>query len=283
MASIAGQNLLTTKRRPKDSDNRRILLGHHFRPGKLVDTFMKVLVPIKRVVDPYAKVRPLADGSGVDSTGAKFEINPFDEIAVEEAVRQKERGTVTEIVVVSIGTSASEEQLRKALAIGADRAILIETDAVLDSPGVASLLKEVVNAENPQVVLMGKQATDDDNNQAGQMLAAKLGWGQATFAAKVDLGSSASVTRETDTGEQTLELSYPCVITTDLRLNEPRYVALPGIIKARSKPLEKRAPSSTPSPKTRTTKVELPAARPPGRKVGSVEELANAIKERGAL
>lgn len=283
MASIAGQNLPTTKRRPKDSDNRRILLGHHIRPGKLVDTFMKVLVPIKRVVDPYAKVRPLADGSGVDSTGAKFEINPFDEIAVEEAVRQKERGTVTEIVVVSIGTSASEEQLRKALAIGADRAILIETDAVLDSPGVASLLKEVVNAENPQVVLMGKQATDDDNNQAGQMLAAKLGWGQATFAAKVDLGSSASVTRETDTGEQTLELSYPCVITTDLRLNEPRYVALPGIIKARSKPLEKRAPSSIPSPKTRTTKVELPAARPPGRKVGSVEELANAIKERGAL
>lgn len=244
---------------------------------------MKVLVPIKRVVDPYAKVRPLADGSGVDTTGAKFEINPFDEIAVEEAVRQKEKGAVSEIVVVSIGTSASEEQLRKALAIGADRAILVETDAILDSPGIASLLKEVVDAEQPQLVMMGKQATDDDNNQAGQMLAAKLGWGQATFAAKVELGASATVTRETDTGEQTLQLPYPCLITTDLRLNEPRYVALPGIIKARSKPLEKRAPGSVPTLKTRTVGVELPAARPPGRKVGSVEELASAIKERGAF
>lgn len=252
-------------------------------PGKLVDTFMKVLVPIKRVVDPYAKVRPLADGSGVDTTGAKFEINPFDEIAIEEAVRQKEKGAVTEIVVVSIGTSVSEEQLRKALAIGADRAILVETDAVLDSPGIATLLKEVVEAEQPQVVLMGKQATDDDNNQAGQMLAAKLGWGQATFAAKVELGANATVTRETDTGEQTLSLAYPCLITTDLRLNEPRYVALPGIIKARSKPLEKRAPSTVPAAKTRTVNVELPAARPAGRKVASVEELAAAIKERGAL
>ncbi len=244
---------------------------------------MKVLVPIKRVVDPYAKVRPLSDGSGVDTTGAKFEINPFDEIAVEEAVRQKEKGAVTEIVVVSIGTSSSEEQLRKALAIGADRAILVETDAVLDSPGVATLLQEVVASEQPSIVLMGKQATDDDNNQAGQMLAAKLGWPTATFAAKVELGGNATVTRETDTGEQVLQLPYPCVITTDLRLNEPRYVALPGIIKARSKPLEKRAPSAVPAPKTRTTAVELPPTRPAGRKVGSVQELAAAIKERGAL
>lgn len=244
---------------------------------------MKVLVPIKRVVDPYAKVRPLGDGSGVDTTGAKFEINPFDEIAVEEAVRQKEKGAVTEIVVVSIGTSASEEQLRKALAIGADRAILVEAEAILDSPGVASLLKDVVETEQPQLVLMGKQATDDDNNQAGQMLAAKLGWPTATFAAKVELGANATVTRETDSGEQTLQLPFPCLITTDLRLNEPRYVALPGIIKARSKPLEKRAPGAVPVPKSRTTTVELPAARPAGRKVGSVAELASAIKDRGAL
>jgi electron transfer flavoprotein beta subunit len=148
---------------------------------------------------------------------------------------------------------------------------------------VASLLKEVVEAEQPQIVMMGKQATDDDSNQAGQMLAAKLGWGQATFAAKVELGSNATVVRETDTGEQTVTLAYPCLITTDLRLNEPRYVALPGIIKARSKPLERRAPSVIPATKTKVVSVELPASRPAGRKVASVEELAAAIKERGAL
>lgn len=245
---------------------------------------MKVLVPIKRVVDPYAKVRPLADGTGVDTTGAKFEINPFDEIAVEEAVRLKEKGSVSEIVVVSIGKGECEDQLRKALAIGADRAILIETDAVLDSPAVSSLLKEVVLAESPGMVLMGKQATDDDNNQAGQMLAAKLGWPQATFAAKVDVnGSAVQVTRETDTGEQVVSLPTPCLVTTDLRLNEPRYVALPGIIKARSKPLEKRPATSVQAAKTSVSSVELPPARPAGRKVGSVQELATAIKERGVL
>ncbi|MBI1333717.1 MAG: electron transfer flavoprotein subunit beta/FixA family protein [Armatimonadetes bacterium] len=245
---------------------------------------MKVLVPIKRVVDPYAKVRPLADGSGVDTTGAKFEINPFDEIAVEEAVRLKEKGAATEVVVVSIGKAECEDQLRKALAIGADRAILVETDAVLDSPAVASLLREVVASENPSLVLMGKQATDDDCNQAGQMLAAKLDWPQATFAAKIEVhGSDLHVTRETDSGEQILSLPMPCLVTTDLRLNEPRYVALPGIIKARSKPLEKRAASSVQSPKTRLVGVELPPARPSGRKVGSVAELASAIKERGVL
>lgn len=245
---------------------------------------MKVLVPIKRVVDPYAKVRPLSDGSGVDTTGVKFEINPFDEIAVEEAVRLKERGAVTEIVVVSIGKAECEEQLRKALAIGADRAILMETDAVLDSAGVASILKEAVEAESPNLVLMGKQATDDDCNQAGQMLAAKLGWPQATFAAKIEAnGSSLKVTRETDSGEQTVALPTPAVVTTDLRLNEPRYVALPGIIKARSKPLEKRAVASTPTLKVKLSAVELPPARPAGRKVGSVAELAGAIKERGGF
>ena len=245
---------------------------------------MKVMVPIKRVVDPYAKVRPLADATGVDTSGAKFEINPFDEIAVEEAVRLKESGAATEIVVVSIGKSECEDQLRKALAIGADRAILVETDAQLDSPAVAILLKEVVAAESPDLVLMGKQATDDDCNQAGQMLAAKLGWPQATFAAKVQVsGSSVTVTRETDTGEQVVTLPTPCLVTTDLRLNEPRYVALPGIIKARSKPLDRRPASAVQAAKTTMTRVELPPARPAGRTVGSVAELASAIKERGVL
>ena len=245
---------------------------------------MKILVPIKRVVDPYAKVRPLADGTGVDTSGAKFEINPFDEIAVEEAVRLKEKGVATEIVVVSVGKAECEDQLRKALAIGADRAILVETDALLDSPGVAVLLKDVVQSENPNVVLMGKQATDDDCNQVGQMLAAKLDWPQATFAAKIEgNGGSLKVTRETDSGEQEVSIPTPCIVTTDLRLNEPRYVALPGIIKARSKPLEKRPASSVPSPKTSFVGVELPPARPAGRKVGSVQELAAAIKERGVL
>jgi electron transfer flavoprotein beta subunit len=245
---------------------------------------MKVMVPIKRVVDPYAKVRPLSDGSAVDTTGVKFEINPFDEIAVEEAVRLKERGIATEVVVVSIGRSECEEQLRKALAIGADRAILLETDAVLDSSLVASILKSAVETEAPALVLMGKQATDDDSNQAGQILAAKLKWPIATFAAKVEIsGSTVTVTRETDTGEQVVELSTPAVVTTDLRLNEPRYVALPGIIKARSKPLEKQTVSDVASVKLKTIAVETPAARPAGRKVGSVSELASAIKERGVI
>jgi electron transfer flavoprotein beta subunit len=245
---------------------------------------MKVMVPIKRVVDPYAKVRPLADGSAVDTTGAKFEINPFDEIAVEEAVRLKEKGIATEIVVVSIGKSESEEQLRKALAFGADRAILLETDMVTDSSLIAECLKQIVSTEQPALILMGKQATDDDANQAGQMLAAKLGWPIATFAAKVEVnGTNVSVTRETDTGEQLVELVTPAIITADLRLNEPRYVALPGIIKARSKPLIRQAVTTESSSKVNMTYVELPPSRPVGRKVGNVAELAAAIKERGVL
>ena len=245
---------------------------------------MKVMVPIKRVVDPYAKVRPLADGSAVDTTGAKFEINPFDEIAVEEAVRLKEKGIATEIVVVSIGKSESEEQLRKALAIGADRAILLETDMVTDSSVIAECLKQIVSTEQPTLILMGKQATDDDANQAGQMLAAKLGWPIATFAAKVEVnGTNVSVTRETDTGEQVVELVTPAIITTDLRLNEPRYVALPGIIKARSKPLIRQSVTTESSSKVNMTHVEFPPSRPVGRKVGNVAELAAAIKERGVL
>lgn len=245
---------------------------------------MKILVPLKRVIDPYAKVKPLGDGSGLDLSGVKFDINPFDEIAVEEAVRMKEKDGSHEIIVVSIGTSDSEEQLRKALAIGADRAILIETDHVYDSLGIALELEAVVRAESPDLVLMGKQATDDDNNQAGQMLAARLGWPQATFASKVEAaGTRLQVTRETDSGEEVLELPLPSLVTADLRLNEPRYIALPGIIKARSKPLEKRPASVMSSPKTRTVRYDAPPARAAGRKVNSVDELIVALQEKGAL
>ncbi len=245
---------------------------------------MKILVPVKRVVDPYAKVRPLADGSGIDTTGVKFEINPFDEIAVEEAVRLREKDPSIEITVVSIGKGECEEQLRKALAMGADKAVLIETDAEYDSLAIAKELATLVRELEPDVVLMGKQATDDDCNQAGQMLAAKLDWPQATFASKVDLtGRGLRVTRETDSGDETVELDFPCLVTTDLRLNEPRYIALPGIIKARSKPLEKRAPSEAPTVKTRTTKYSSPPARAAGRKLSSVDELVAVLKERGAL
>jgi electron transfer flavoprotein alpha subunit len=227
---------------------------------------MTILVPVKRVVDPYAKVKPLADGSGLDTAGVKFEINPFDEIALEEAVRIREKDASVTVVAISIGGAECEEQLRKALAIGADKAILIETSETYDSPSVAKELEAAVREINPDIILMGKQATDDDCNQAGQMLAARLDWPQATFASKIELGSgSVKVTRETDTGEETLEVLTPCLITADLRLNEPRYVALPGIIKARSKPLEKRPAKTTPQPKTRRVKLEPAPSRSAGR------------------
>lgn len=245
---------------------------------------MIILVPVKRVVDPYARVKPLADGSGIDTSGVKFEINPFDEIALEEAVRHKERDPSITVLAVSIGASECEEQLRKALAMGADRAILVETSEAYDSLGVAIELKAVAQAENADVILMGKQATDDDNNQAAQMLAAKLGWPQATFAAKVEFaGRTAKVTRETDAGEETLELDLPAVITSDLRLNEPRYIALPGIIKARSKPLDRRSPSAPSQPKVRRLRVEATPPRAAGRKVGSVDELVAELKAKGVL
>jgi len=245
---------------------------------------MKILVTIKRVVDPYTKVRPTSDGTGVDTTGIKFEINPFDEIAIEEAVRLKEKLGNVEITVVSIGTAASEEQLRKALAIGADKAILIESDGIFDSLYVANELAVLANELSPDLILMGKQATDDDNNQVGQMLAAKLGLGQATFASRITPdGSKILVTRETDDGEETLELSYPCLITADLRLNEPRYVALPGIIKARSKPLERRNATFPASQKTRIIHVESPVGRMAGKKLSNAKELVAALKERGVL
>ena len=245
---------------------------------------MKILVPIKRVVDPYAKVRPLADGSGLDTAGLKFEINPFDEIAVEEAVRQREKLGDVEIVVISIGTAECEEQLRKALAMGADRAILVETNETYDSPAVAEELARQTREIQPDLILMGKQATDDDNNQAGQMMAAILDYPQATFASKLELTAGhARVTRETDTGEETLELPLPAIVTTDLRLNEPRYIALPGIIKARSKPLERRAPLQTPNLKTRTVRYEPAPTRSAGVRVGSVDELYDALKAKGAV
>lgn len=245
---------------------------------------MKILVPVKRVPDPYAKVRALPDGSGLDLSSIKCEINPFDEIALEEAVRIKERDPSAEVIAVSIGGAECEEQLRKALAIGADSAILIEAPNKFDSTGVAGELAALTGELKPDLILMGKQGTDDDNAQAGPMLAAKLGWPQATFASKVEIGAGkATVTRETDDGSETLELPLPCVITADLRLNEPRYVALPGIIKARSKPLEKRPAATNPTPMTRSLRFEAPPPRAAGRKVGSVDELVAALKERGCL
>lgn len=245
---------------------------------------MTILVPIKRVVDPFAKVRAAADGSGIDAVGAKFEINPFDEIALEEAVRMKEKDPSITVLAVSVGASECEDQLRKALAIGADRAILVETSHVYDSLGIASELKAVAQAESADLILMGKQATDFDSNQVAQMLAAKLDWPQATFASKVSVvGGTATVTRETDLGEETWELPLPCVITADLRLNEPRYIALPGIIKARSKPLDKRSPAGSPAPKLVTTGIVSAPARAAGKKVGSVAELVSELKARGVL
>ncbi len=245
---------------------------------------MTILVPVKRVVDPYAKVRPLPDGSGIDTGGVKFEINPFDEIALEEAVRLKEKDASITVLAVSIGGTECEEQLRKALAMGADRAILVDSTHPYDSLGIANELKAVIQTENPDVVLMGKQATDYDTNQVAQMLAAKLDWPQATFASKVDVAAGkATVTRETDSGDETLELPLPCVITADLRLNEPRYIALPGIIRARSKPLDHRAPATSTAPKTRTTRIVAPPARAAGVKVSSAEELVSALRAKGVL
>lgn len=245
---------------------------------------MRILIPVKRVIDPYAKVKPLPDGSGIDLTGVKFEINPFDEIALEEAVRIKERDPSTELLAISIGGPQCEEQLRKALAIGADKAILVETTEAIDSPGVAGELAAWARELRPDLVIMGKQATDDDCNQAAQMLAAKLGWPQATFACEVEIaGSTARVTRETDMGTETLEVNLPAVVTTDLRLNEPRYVALPGIIKARTKPLEKKPPLTTWNLRTRVVAVTAPPARGAGKRVSSVDELVSELKARGVL
>ena len=243
---------------------------------------MKVLVAVKRVVDYNVKVRVKADNTGVDLANVKMSMNPFCEIAVEEAVRLKEKGIASEVVVVSIGPTQAQEQLRTALALGADRGILVEFSEELNSLAVAKLLKAVVDKEQPQLVILGKQSIDSDNNQTGQMLAALTGYAQGTFASKLEInGDKASVTREIDGGLQTLNLSLPAIITTDLRLNEPRYASLPNIMKAKKKPLETSSPDalgvSTASSLT-TVRVEAPAARGVGIKVKSVAELVEKLK-----
>lgn len=248
---------------------------------------MKVLVAIKRVVDYNVKVRPKADGSDVDLNNVKMSLNPFCEIAVEEAVRLKEAGTATEIVAVSIGPKVVQEQLRTALALGADRAVMVETDVEAQPLGVAKLLKAVVDKESPDLIILGKQSIDGDNNQTGQMLAALAGIGQGTFASKVDVADgSVNVTREVDGGLQTVALKLPAVVTTDLRLNEPRYASLPNIMKAKKKPLDTFSPDDLGVALNATVtqlKVEPPAERQAGIKVESVEELVEKLKNEAKV
>ena len=248
---------------------------------------MKVLVPVKRVVDFNVKVRVKADGSGVDTANVKMSMNPFDEIAVEEAVRLKEKGVATEIVAVSCGLSACQETLRTALAIGADRAVLVESAAELQPLAVAKLLKAVAAKEAPQLVLMGKQAIDDDANQTGQMLAALLDWPQATFASKIDLADGrATVKREIDGGLETVSMPLPAVITVDLRLNEPRYATLPNIMKAKKKPLETMTPAALGvdvTPRLATLKVAEPAKRKGGGKVADAKELVAKLRNEAKV
>ncbi|PWV98078.1 electron transfer flavoprotein beta subunit [Hoeflea marina] len=249
---------------------------------------MKILVPVKRVVDYNVKIRVKPDGSGVELSNVKMSMNPFDEIAVEEALRLREAGTATEVVVVSIGPAKAEETLRTALAMGADRAILIECETLVEPLAVAKLLKGVVGEENPDLVILGKQAIDDDANQTGQMLSALLGWGQATFASKIVIADgSASVTREVDGGLQTISVKLPAIVTTDLRLNEPRYASLPNIMKAKKKPLDKKTAADfgvDVTPRLEVIKTEEPGGRKAGVKVGSVAELVDKLKnEAGVL
>ncbi|PTD97997.1 electron transfer flavoprotein subunit beta/FixA family protein [Pseudothauera lacus] len=243
---------------------------------------MKILVPVKRVVDYNVKVRVKSDGTGVDIANVKMSMNPFDEIAVEEAVRLKEAGVATEVVAVSCGVAACQETLRAAMAIGADRGILVDTDAELQPLAVAKLLKALCEKEGPQAVICGKQAIDDDANQTGQMLAALMGWPQATFASKVALADGkATVTREIDGGLETLELSLPAVITTDLRLNEPRYATLPNIMKAKKKPLDTLTPDALGvdvAPRLTTLSVAEPPKRSAGERVADVAQLMDKLK-----
>ncbi|RWN52213.1 MAG: electron transfer flavoprotein subunit beta/FixA family protein [Mesorhizobium sp.] len=249
---------------------------------------MKILVPVKRVVDANVKVRVKPDGTGVELTNVKMSMNPFDEISVEEALRLKEAGKADEVVVVSIGSAKAEETLRTALAMGADRAILVETDDPIEPLTVAKILKGVADAEKPGLVIVGKQAIDDDSNQTGQMLAALLGTAQATFASKIEIGDGkATVTREVDGGLQTIEIKLPAVVTTDLRLNEPRYASLPNIMKAKKKPLDKKSPADfgvDTSPRLKVLKTEEPGGRKAGIKVKTVAELVDKLKnEAGVL
>src|SRR6476469_9035850 len=245
---------------------------------------MKLLVAVKRVIDYNVKPRVKLDGSGVDLANVKMSMNPFDEIAVEEAIRLKEKGVATEIVAVSIGPAKAQETLRTALAMGADRAILVQTDDEVEPLAVAKIIAKIAEEEQPQLVILGKQAIDDDNNATGQMLAAMLGWPQGTFASKVDISDSATVTREVDGGLETVKLKLPAVVTTDLRLNEPRYASLPNIMKAKSKPLATKTPDELGvdiARRLETLKVSEPPKRQAGVKVASVDELVGKLKALG--
>jgi electron transfer flavoprotein beta subunit len=248
---------------------------------------MKILVPVKRVVDYNVKIRVKPDGSGVDLANVKMSMNPFDEIAVEESIRLKEAGKATEIVAVSIGPAQASETIRTALAMGADRGILVKAEGTVEPLAVAKILKAIVEAEKPGLVILGKQAIDDDCNQTGQMLAALLGWPQGTFASKVALeGDGVAVTREVDGGLQTVKLTGPAIVTTDLRLNEPRYASLPNIMKAKKKPIEEKTAADygvDVAPRLTVVKTAEPAGRKAGVKVGSVGELVGKLKEAGVL
>src|SRR6187549_1187862 len=248
---------------------------------------MKVLVPVKRVVDFNVKVRVKADGSGVELANVKMSMNPFDEIAVEEAIRLKEKGAATEIVAVSIGPQQASETIRTALAMGADRGILVKVDGTVEPLAVAKILKGVVDEEKPGLVIMGKQAIDDDCNQTGQMLAALTGWPQGTFASKLAIeGDSILVTREVDGGLQTVKLKAPAIVTTDLRLNEPRYASLPNIMKAKKKPIDEKTPGDygvDPAPRLAVLKTSEPPGRKAGVKVGSVEELVSKLRNEAGV
>jgi electron transfer flavoprotein beta subunit len=248
---------------------------------------MKLLVAVKRVIDYNVKPRVKMDGTGVDLANVKMSMNPFDEIAVEEAIRLKERAGATEIVVVSIGPQKAQETIRTALAMGADRGILVQTDEEVEPLGVAKILAKIVEEEQPQIILLGKQAIDDDSSQVGQMLGALTAYGQGTFASKVEIsGDTANVTREVDGGLETVALKLPAIVTTDLRLNDPRYPSLPNIMKAKSKPLATKTPADYGvdiSPRLETLKVAEPAKRQGGAKVGSVDELVAKLKSLGAV
>jgi electron transfer flavoprotein beta subunit len=248
---------------------------------------MKVLVCVKRVVDFNVKIRVKADGSGVDLANVKMSMNPFDEIAVEEAIRLREKGTASEVVAVSIGPQQSQETIRTALAMGADRGILVKHDAYIEPLGVAKILKAVIDQERPELVILGKQAIDDDCNQTGQMLAALLGWSQGTFASKIEIdGAQAHVTREIDGGLQTVKLKMPMIVTTDLRLNQPRYASLPNIMKAKKKPLDEKTPDELGvdvTPRLKVLSTSEPPKRQAGQKVGSISELVDKLKNEAGV
>ncbi|WP_137753636.1 electron transfer flavoprotein subunit beta/FixA family protein [Sphingopyxis sp. L1A2A] len=246
---------------------------------------MKILVPVKRVLDYNVKPRVKSDGTGVDLANVKMSMNPFDEIGVEEAIRLREKGVATEIIAVSVGPAKAQETLRTALAMGADRAILVQTDDAVEPLALAKIFKAIADAEQPGLVILGKQAIDDDNNQTGQMLAALTGWAQGTFASAVNVdGDSVNVTREVDGGLETVKLKLPAIVTTDLRLNEPRYASLPNIMKAKSKPLDTKTPADygvDTAPRVKVVKVSEPPVRSAGVKVADVDELVAKLKAMG--